>query len=146
MADVAVDEAASKLLFDNAVTQTEMNLASFDESSRAQARMHRALAVVKARENELGDHAPAGLRLIEKSQTAWLAYREAQMTLEWPSAQCFGGIYPMCVGMCVGMYVGMGSARLFAQRAEQLEGMLDGVNGDVRSPTWDSPHQFAGTK
>ena len=57
------------------------------------------------------------------------------MTLEWPSAQCFGGIYPMCVGMCVGMYVGMGSARLFAQRAEQLEGMLDGVNGDVCSPT-----------
>ena len=70
MADVAVDEAASKLLFDNAVTQTEMNLASFDDSSRAQARMHRALAVVKARENELGDHAPAVLRLIEKSQTA----------------------------------------------------------------------------
>ncbi len=48
--------------------------------------------------------------------------------------------------MWVGMYVGMGTAGLFAQRAEQLEGMLDGVNGDVRSPTWDSPHQFAGTK
>jgi uncharacterized protein YecT (DUF1311 family) len=105
-------------------------------------RAHRALAVVKARANELGDHAPAGLRLIEKSQTAWMSYREAQMTLEWPSAQCFGGISPMWVGM----YVGMGTAGLFAQRAEQLEGMLDGVNGDVRSPTWDSPHQFAGTK
>ena len=60
------------------------------------------------------------------------------MTLEWPGAQCFGSIDPVCLEM--------GSAGLFAQRAEQLEGMLDWVNGDVRSPTWDSPHQFAGTK
>jgi hypothetical protein len=65
MADVAVDEAASKLPLDNTVTRTEMNFASSDDSSRAQARMHRALAVVKARAIELGDHTPAGLRLIE---------------------------------------------------------------------------------
>ncbi len=71
-----------------------------------------------------------------------MAYREAQMTLEWPSAQCFGSIYPVCVGMCVEM----GSAGLFARWAQQLEGMLDWVEGDLCSPTWDSPHQFAGAE
>lgn len=133
-ARVKLEEASAKIQFDNAHTQLAMTQASTDASDMQEARMYRALASVKARANKLGNDAAPVLRLIEKSQAAWTAYREAEMELQWPASDDFGSVYPMCVGR--------GSAALFAERAETLERMLDEREGDVCSPRWDTPREL----
>lgn len=105
-----------------AQTQLEMNQAACSEYQVADKRLNTIYQQVLARHK--GDAAVTAK--IKKSQSAWLAFRDAQLEALYPAADKlyeYGSVYPMC--SC------SENAALINQRIEQLSGWLNPEEGDV---------------
>jgi uncharacterized protein YecT (DUF1311 family) len=107
-------------------TQAGMAKESAHRARAADAELEQILQALntQARGNS---HATAKLA---RSQSAWEAYRDAQLELTWPSSdpQRYGSVYPMCVADL--------RASLTQRRSEELRALLTRAEGDVCAPGW----------
>lgn len=97
---------------EKAQTQAELNGCAVAEAKQAQTEMERALdALLKARAADA-----VAVQKLNAAQTAWLAYRDAELAARFPSAEPatdYGSSFPTCFGL--------EQARLFQDRARALE-------------------------
>ncbi len=73
---------------------------------------------------------PGAIATLNKAQTAWKVYRDAQIAAMWPLPEHgqYGSVYPMCVAIV--------RAKLTNARVAELRAMLERVEGDVCNSEW----------
>src|SRR5262245_27080495 len=105
-----------------AQTQMDMNIDAGKDYQKADAELNRVYKKIFAEYK--GD--PKFLAKLRVSQTAWIAFRDAEMNALFPSTNIddYGSVYPMCHSTWM--------AKLTSQRTKELQRWLDGVQeGDV---------------
>jgi uncharacterized protein YecT (DUF1311 family) len=105
-------ESARRLpCWEKAQTQADLNGCAVAEAKQAQTEMARALdALLKARAADA-----VAVQKLNAAQTAWLAYRDAELAARFPSAEPatdYGSAFPTCFGL--------EQARLFQDRTRAL--------------------------
>ncbi len=125
----------SRERWDAALTQSAMNSASLADATEQEERMLRALVAVQNEAATLGVDTEEVLALLKRSQDAWLAHFEAELAFRWPSDVLGGSITPMCVGTDVGI--------MYRGRAEVLEQLLHGEDGNVCNAQWRNKREHS---
>ncbi len=125
----------SRERWDAALTQSAMNSASLADATEQEERMLRALVAVQNEAATLGVDTEEVLALLKRSQDAWLAHFEAEFAFRWPSDVLGGSITPMCVGTDVGI--------MYRGRAEVLEQLLHGEDGNVCNAQWRNKREHS---
>ncbi len=103
-------------------TQFDLNVEADHSLRSAEQKMTTVLSQLRARASV----DPDALALLDKAQLAWVAYRDAQLAVMWPSPEKqakYGTVFPMCFSYA--------SAALTNRRTTELELMLKRDEGDV---------------
>jgi len=103
-------------------TQSDLNMEA-DHSLRS---AEQQMATVFNQLRNRASANPDALALLDKAQVAWVAYRDAQLGVMWPSPEKqanYGTVFPMCVSYA--------RAELTNKRTAELKLMLKRDEGDV---------------
>ena len=109
-----------------AQTQFEMNQSAARDLDKAESEMNASLA----RLLKMAEGKPQSVAKLKQAQSAWLAYREAQVKAFWPSEDrlFYGSVHPMCVAMRL--------TSLTLARVAELQQMTARAEGDVCGYLW----------
>lgn len=107
-------------------TQAAMTNNAGTEIAAAEAEMGRLLAELQQR----ADGNREALGKLEKAQSAWMSYRDAQLEALWPFPDRlgYGSAHPMCISDT--------KRSLTEARIRELRGMLSRMEGDVCGSRW----------
>lgn len=107
-------------------TQLGMNEAADKELHAAEAEMATVLDSLMKKAAGKTD----AIAKLNKAQTAWKSYRDAQLDAMWPSPEReqYGSVNPMCVAMK--------RTGLTKTRVMELRAMLEPEEGDVCNSRW----------
>jgi uncharacterized protein YecT (DUF1311 family) len=107
-------------------TQLGMNQAAGKELQAAEAEMARLLDSLMKQAAGKAD----AIATLNKAQTAWKIYRDAQLDAMWPFPERgqYGSVHPMCVATT--------RTALTKTRLMELRAMLERVDGDVCNSSW----------
>jgi uncharacterized protein YecT (DUF1311 family) len=108
-------------------SQAEMNVDANRELRAAEDEMS---AVLESLTKKAAGH-PDALATLRRAQSAWVAFRDAQIDALWPSKtpqSTYGTVHPMCVAM--------ERAGLTKQRIAELRVMLKVEEGEVCHSAW----------
>jgi len=107
-------------------TQQGMNEAADQRLKTAEAEMSKVLdSLLK---EAIGK--PGSVAKLNKAQSAWSAYRDAQIAAMWPSddPDLYGSVHPMCVASL--------KTRLTEARSAELREMLTFIDGESCNSHW----------
>lgn len=107
------------------LTQLGMNEAAGRELAAAEGEMVRALDALREKANGY----PDSIAKLERAQSAWEDYREAQLDAEWPSdPREYGSVHSMCIAGR--------RTKLTEARTAELRAMLRHEEGEVCNSLW----------
>ena len=110
----------------NEQTQVELSQAAGKELKSAEAEMTALLGSLMKK--AVGKR--AAIAKLQRAQTAWKAYRDAQVGAKWPFPERgqYGSIYPMCATTEL--------TNLTRARVAELKRMLTPIEGDACNSQW----------
>ncbi len=103
-------------------TQFDLDVEAGHSLESAEREMTRVLSQLRAR----ASGKPEAIAVLDKAQSAWTAYRDAQLHAMWPSDDKqgqYGSVFPMCFANA--------KATLTNKRTVELKAMLSTVEGEV---------------
>lgn len=120
----AIQNKDKSSCWDRATTQFAMNECAAQEQKQADAELNQTYQQVLTKyAND-----PQRLDPIKNAETAWLAFRDAEIEALFPEDRRpeRGSVYPMCRAMKL--------ARLTQERTKALKELLESNEGDVCAP------------
>ncbi|HEX4825139.1 MAG TPA: lysozyme inhibitor LprI family protein [Candidatus Polarisedimenticolaceae bacterium] len=110
----------------SAETQQTVNAMAVQKLAGAEKEMSELLGRLRKQ----GSANPNAIAALDKSQTMWAQYRDAQVHALWPSSDRneYGSVYPVCVAAAK---MGMTQSRI-----AELNAMLESTPGNVCPSAW----------
>jgi len=107
-------------------TQLELNEEAVQSLKAAEREMVVVLDQLRARTSAQ----PENRAVLETSQSAWAAYRDAQLNAMWPfpAKDVYGSVNPMCVALA--------RTEITKRRTAELKSMLKFVEGEACNTAW----------
>ncbi len=106
-------------------TQGDLDQAAYQRCRQAEAEMERVVESLLAK----AKGRPEAAARLAKAQHAWIAYRDAQLLVEWPSSpSATGSVLPMCQAT--------ERERLTRSRTADLRTLLERSEGEVCWGRW----------
>lgn len=106
-------------------TQADLNQAADQRCRQAEAEMESVVESLLAK----AKGRPEAAARLARAQQAWIAYRDAQLVVKWPSSpSARGSVVPMCRAM--------ERERLTRSRIADLRTLLERTEGDVCRGRW----------
>lgn len=107
-------------------TQLELSQAAGKELKAAEAEMTALLGRLMKK----GVGKKEAIAKLQRAQTAWKAYRDAQVGAKWPFPERgqYGSVYPMCAATEL--------TNLTKARVVELQKMLTPIEGDACNSQW----------
>ncbi len=110
----------TKNCWTTAMTQAEMNLCAYVDARNADAEMHQLYQKLLRKASN-----KAYRKKLESAQSAWLAYRSAEVEAKYPAEDKreYGSAYPMCADL--------DRVYLTQERIKELRGLLQTSEGNL---------------